>query len=314
MGYYMGNYLRSSYEYAYALYLDTVNANWNYEVKSYDLGFKIYKPDFFIYDKIGNIIKVVEVKSNNPKEVELGKKSLEYLKEMYGVDGELVTYNELREIYKKYMNVSLTKTINEWINYCKRTLSSATYAGKNNPHYGMKHKKETLESISKATKLRWKDEKTKKRMLEGLKKGRENRMSDTNPSDRFIVERKEYTCEVCGKTFIDKVTVDRKVCSKRCAGNKAIELAKLGRAKERKERYNAIHDMVKEWALSNREVVLAAKYNQILPTLEPMLKEIEEKLGTKDIRMIGLAVFGKDKGRKELLRYMKDIASSQNVC
>lgn len=40
----------------------------------------------------------------------------------------------------------------------------------------------------------------------------------------------------------------------------------------------------------------------------------EEKLGTKDIRMIGLAVFGKDKGRKELLRYMKDIASSQNVC
>lgn len=55
-------HLRSSYEYIYAKWLDSIGADWDIEVK----GFKLksgswYKPDFFIYEN-GILVKIVEVK------------------------------------------------------------------------------------------------------------------------------------------------------------------------------------------------------------------------------------------------------------
>ncbi|SOC36186.1 hypothetical protein SAMN05877842_102144 [Ureibacillus acetophenoni] len=40
--FYKGHYLRSSYEYAYAKYLDYHSIPWGYEVKVFDLGYKFY--------------------------------------------------------------------------------------------------------------------------------------------------------------------------------------------------------------------------------------------------------------------------------
>lgn len=64
-GFYKGHYLRSSYEYAYAKYLDYHSIPWSYEDEVFDLGYKKYKPDFFFYDSKGELIKIVEVKSRN---------------------------------------------------------------------------------------------------------------------------------------------------------------------------------------------------------------------------------------------------------
>lgn len=308
-GYYGKQYIRSSYEYAYALYLDVINVNWDYEVETYDLGFKKYKPDFFIYDRAGNLIKVVEVKSNKKGELELGHRSLKELKSLYGVDGELVTYSELSQLYKKSMSISLTRTIKEWIDHCKANYTkSSEMNGDKNPHYGLKHTEDTKVSISESSKARWGNEETKQRMLEGLRKGRETRWSGEGV--KTTAPRTTYTCEVCGNDFTDKVSSNRKACSKTCAGNKAITFASKGRQKEREERYTAIKSKVEQWAIQNKSVVLNAKYNEILPTLEPLISDIDREFSTKDIRIIGLAVLGKDKGRKELLRYMKEIAES----
>lgn len=57
-------WLRSSYEYIYAKFLDRKNIKWNSEEKYFLLeNGKKYLPDFFIYEN-GKLIYVVEIKSN----------------------------------------------------------------------------------------------------------------------------------------------------------------------------------------------------------------------------------------------------------
>ena len=60
-------WLRSSFEYAFALYLDSINENWGIEDKVLkttinDIEYT-YRPDFFVYDSEGNITKIYEIKS-----------------------------------------------------------------------------------------------------------------------------------------------------------------------------------------------------------------------------------------------------------
>lgn len=56
-GFYKGFYLRSSYEYAYAVYLDQMFIPWSYEDQVFDIEGKSYKPDFFFYDQFGKLKK-----------------------------------------------------------------------------------------------------------------------------------------------------------------------------------------------------------------------------------------------------------------
>jgi predicted nuclease of restriction endonuclease-like RecB superfamily len=46
--YYKDIYMRSSYEIAYAKYLDRNNVKWEYEPKTFDLGNATYRPDFYL--------------------------------------------------------------------------------------------------------------------------------------------------------------------------------------------------------------------------------------------------------------------------
>jgi len=54
-------WLRSTWEYIYAKFLDRINESWDVEVREYKLGKLSYRPDFFIYDK-DTIKKIVEIK------------------------------------------------------------------------------------------------------------------------------------------------------------------------------------------------------------------------------------------------------------
>lgn len=57
-------WLRSTYEYIYAKWLDKLNTIWKYEVKSFKLSNgESYRPDFFIYDDMENLQCIVEIKS-----------------------------------------------------------------------------------------------------------------------------------------------------------------------------------------------------------------------------------------------------------
>lgn len=73
-------WLRSSWEYIYAKWLNEHNIIWDVEVKTYNLNNTTYRPDFFIFDNKDNIISIVEVKGfwrNREYKVDLLKKELQ---------------------------------------------------------------------------------------------------------------------------------------------------------------------------------------------------------------------------------------------
>jgi len=56
-------WLRSSWEYIFAKWLDRNNYKWDVEIKTFDISNnKKYRPDFFILDENDNILKIIEVK------------------------------------------------------------------------------------------------------------------------------------------------------------------------------------------------------------------------------------------------------------
>lgn len=57
-------WLRSCLEYIYAKWLDKQNIIWKTEEKTLKYKNETYRPDFFIYDKNQQLIKIVEIKGN----------------------------------------------------------------------------------------------------------------------------------------------------------------------------------------------------------------------------------------------------------
>lgn len=55
-------WLRSSWEYIFAKWLNEKNIIWDVEVKTYKFDNTTYRPDFFIFDENGNIKCIVEIK------------------------------------------------------------------------------------------------------------------------------------------------------------------------------------------------------------------------------------------------------------
>lgn len=56
-------WLRSSWEYVFAKFLNRIGANWKTEVSTFNLSNGCsYRPDFFIYDSEWNLKKIIEVK------------------------------------------------------------------------------------------------------------------------------------------------------------------------------------------------------------------------------------------------------------
>lgn len=305
-GFYKGFYLRSSYEYAYAVYLDQFNISWSFETQVFEVNGKFYKPDFFFYDKDGNLEKIVEIKSQNKKELELAKEKLSYIKDQYQIKTELFSYKELLKIYED-MPVSLKSVIEHWINSDDTTIHKAA-SGSLNAHYGLKHTEATKKKIGEHTKKLWNgDTPAKKKMIEGLRK------SGLSQKGKIKTEREKRYCALCFDEFTVMVTSTKIYCCQHCSGQSAIRIATDAYV----ERRTAIHQNIKhyiiQWTNENKELVLSTPYNKINSTIKPLFDEIFSLFGVKDLRVISKAVFGEDKGRKELLRFMKEICS-ENVC
>lgn len=305
-GFYKGYYLRSSYEYAYAKYLDYYNIPWKYETEVFDLGFKLYKPDFFLYDENQNLAKIVEIKSRNPNEKLQARKALIVIQEKFNIKCELVSYEELLGLYKS-LPFSLTGIITEWINSTETTINKAAY-GSLNGHFNMNHSEETKKKIGSHTKRLWESNSiAKQKMLEGLRK------SGLAQKGKLKKPRETRICDECKNEFIVITTSSQKYCSRACSGNNAIKHATKSYVNKRNDIHNKIKSYIINWTLNNRDIVEKTPYNKISTNLKPLFNNIEKEFGVKDIRVISKAIFGEDLGRKELLNFMKNVCN-ENVC
>lgn len=305
-GYYKEFYLRSSYEYAYARYLDHFDIPWSYEDRIFSVNGKSYKPDFFIYNPDGALEKIVEVKSRNKRSIESALQNLKCIEEAFGLSTSLVSYKELLILYKN-MPVSLNSVITNWILSEKTTISKST-RGELNAHFGIRHSVESKKRIGEHTKRLWEsDSPSKQRMVEGLRK------SGLVQKGKFKTTRSKRTCKRCNTEFTVLNTSSKKYCSRKCSGAVAIGLATERYVDNRNEVHRQIRIFIEEWTLKNADLVLSTPFNKINSTIKPMTDEILVRFQIKDFRVISKAVFGQDRGRKELLRYMKSICD-ENVC
>jgi endogenous inhibitor of DNA gyrase (YacG/DUF329 family) len=305
-GFYKGHYLRSSYEYAYCKYLDFSLIQWGYEDKVFDLGYKLYKPDFFFYDKSNKLEKIVEIKSRNQEAKNNARKDLKTIEEKYQIKCELISYEDLLKIYKE-LPFSLTSTIDEWINSNDTTINKAAF-GELNGHFNLKHSKDSKKRIGEHTKMLWATESTaKKRMLEGLRK------SGLAQKGKLKKPRLTRFCEECGQEFTVIESSHQKFCSQSCAGKDAIKVATEIYVENRLNVHHDIKEYIIQWSKENRDIVLATPLNKIKTTIKPLLEDIQKQFGVKDLRVISKSVFGEDRGRKELLKFMKQVCI-ENIC
>lgn len=297
-GFYKGSYLRSSYEYAYVKFLDYYSIPWRYEEKTYDLGFKIYKPDFFIYNPNGDLEKIVEVKSRNQEAKDNALKSLTLIKTMFKIHCELISYEELLGIYS-YLPFSLNSVITEWINSEKTTINKST-SGSLNPHYNIMHTKDSKKRIGEHTKKLWdSDSSAKQKMVEGLRK------SGLAQKSILKTPRRIRKCLKCGEEFQTLITSTQKFCCIQCSGAVAIERATRVYVEKRNYVHNEIKEFIINWSIENEDIVLSTPLNRIKTSISPLVNAIEKKYGVKDLRVISASVFGSDCGRKELINFMK---------
>ncbi|WP_078545801.1 PDDEXK family nuclease [Litchfieldia alkalitelluris] len=304
-GFYKGHYLRSSYEYAYAKYLDFHLIPWGYEEEVFDLGYKKYKPDFFFYDD-EKLIKIVEIKSRDKNVKDQATKALNAIVQKYNISCELISYEELLELYKS-LPFSLNSTITEWINSKDTTVNKAAY-GELNSHFNFKHSIDTKMKIGNHTKKLWaSDSVSKQNMIEGLRK------SGLVQKGKYKKPREVRMCKECSKPFEVIISSPKLYCSRNCSGIVAVRTAKFTNMECRSENHKAIKEFIIQWSLKNADLILDTPYNKIKTTLQPLIVDIHKKFRVKDFRVISKSVFGKDQGRKELLKFMKDVCN-ENVC
>jgi len=305
-GFYKGFYLRSSYEFAYAKYLDFNLIPWSYEDKTFNLGYKIYKPDFFFYDKEGRLMKIVEIKSRNKEAKKNALLALDKVKELYGIDNELISYEELMDLYKS-LPFTLNSVLMEWIYSENTTITKAAF-GQLNGHFNLKHTPETKKKIGEHTKQLWsEDSPAKQKMLEGL------RRSGLVQKGKVKTPREIRCCLNCNTKFEVLVTSAKKYCNRGCSGKDAIKIASEAYIDRRKNIHLEIKRYIISWSMLNKWIVIETPMNKIKTTIHPLVEEIYRNFGVKDFRVISAAVFGEDRGRKELINFMKSVCN-EKIC
>jgi len=96
-------WLRSTYEYTYAKWLDRQGVDWDVEQQTYQLEGTTYRPDFFIYED-GVLVKIVEIKGFWSR----GTRKTEELSAKLDIDVVLV-----RDI-EPYCDKSYRSELKEW--------------------------------------------------------------------------------------------------------------------------------------------------------------------------------------------------------
>jgi endogenous inhibitor of DNA gyrase (YacG/DUF329 family) len=307
-GYYKGIYLRSFLEFSYAYYLDQKKTKWKYEVEIFELKNVRYKPDFFIYNENGELTKIVEVKGEG--NLKTGLEKVNAFKEFYPkIEIEILTYKDLVKLYQSEMPIRLNRAKKIWLTEYKAEMKTEV-SGKNNPMYEHNHSEKTKNLISEKAKERWTDKSYKEHMIKSFQNRNYNWLRH-DKSERMIA-----SCPNCNTLFTKTIASKKVFCCKECfyINHKSFleEQRKIGnqiRVKQRKENDNNIKHFIIKWANENAYVFKDVKLNRIQEILNPMYEEIEKQFGVKDKRSISKAIFGQDKGRKEMVIFLKNLVS-----
>ena len=101
-GYYNDFYLRSSYEYVFLKVLEKKGLSFTMEEKTYEFsdGTK-YTPDFFIYDDVGVLQRIVEIKAEDKQYYAEGVATVKKMKEEFNISVDLLSLQELIQICKE---------------------------------------------------------------------------------------------------------------------------------------------------------------------------------------------------------------------
>lgn len=304
-GYYKETYLRSSLEFAYAYYLDTKEIKWKYEIMRFDLEDGVsYKPDFYIMNDYDEIAFIVEIKSEENKHE--GIKKINKFKELFNLDIRLITYKDLLKLYQNEMPISLNKARTMWKEDYKTSLNHDV-SGENNPMFGKTQSDSTKKLISEKSKERFQDEEYKRMVTSAAIEG--NRKTGYAAQKLPRVKRETRVCryELCENTFVVTAKSKRQYCSQTCVSRVISPIGcKSGRDKSRKK-LDQVKEYIDEWAKENQDIIQETPYNSIKTNLHMLFENIHTLFDIKDMRIISKAVFGEDKGRKELLTYLKRI-------
>ena len=311
-GYYNGIYLRSSLEFAYAYYLDYQNIDWKYEIKLYQLNDSIYKPDFYIYNKDGSLKEIVEVKGSGFKEQGLVR--LKEFSLIYSEPIRIVSYKDIVKLYQESMPLRFHRAKRMWIEDYGATLGHTDISGENNPMYGRKQTDKTKQLISLKAKERFKPgslylkTNTQKMIDANRKNGFEHTKKDRVP-------RVSNVCKNCEKVFVTRNSEKRDYCNHKCFVRSPENKERMSKvAKVQIDKYekqaSEIRKDILSWATENKEDVLKTKLNRINDTFSGLYDFLDEKYGIVDKRTISKAIFGKDKGRKEFVLYLKEYVTT----
>jgi len=309
-GKYKNFHLRSSYEYAVALFLDHQKKRWIYEGNSYIINNSRYIPDFTIFNKKTNKIKyIIEVKSTVPSEL---KKARLYKKELdkMGIKLKIYTYKKILKLYKKFMDISLNFTINEWKKLNINNRKNFHCRGKGNPNFGNKLCNKSKRLISLSSKDRWQNSRLKKLMIAGSKKGA------LAVSIKYKgIRKKEWVslkCIQCGSIFEvePRFKNKRKFCKLECANLYNSFLGGKIYSENIKKIHIKIKKLVIKWIRLNGYILEYIKLNSIKNELESLRSEVEERYKIKDLRFIAKACGIESLKMKDFLMYLKDIYHS----
>lgn len=307
-GYYNDTYLRSAIEYAYAYYLDRNNIDWKYELETFNFEGFSYKPDFYIYEN-GDLKEVVEVKGYRYLEESLEK--LESLKEISPVPVSILTEKDIRKLYLHSMDEKYEDVLTQWKESEHTTLNGYDMRGELNPMFGKTHSDETKELISEKAKKRYRDVNSIHRKLTTDKMIAYNEANNYKHAKKPRSKRVELLCEGCNKHFVvtESESKNRKYCNHECfTEHNKSRMSAIGKAEMQKyqDRRDDIKIDILKWADDNKDKVLATKLNRIKNTFQDMYDMIEDKYGITDNRTISTSLFGEDRGRKEMVKYLQE--------
>lgn len=306
VGFYKGNYLKSSYEYAYARYLDFINKKWKYEQQSFDLGECYYTPDFFIYDEDNNLEYIVETKSNKKEYLEKAEKKVKLLKDKYDINGYVVSHEGLRIAFSD-TPLSLSQIIKEW----QKSENTYIPGGSAWKYMSKTQVYELKKAIGEATKERWLNPKLRILMIEGSKKGAQK---NKDRKGRWFIKRRETRkCEKCNESFIVIESSKKVFCGYNCSTPINAEKGTINYLINIKKNHEQIKEFSSEWVEKNKEKIIHASFTKVQPTLEELMNVIEKRYGVKDIRVITEAIIGEKKGRKDLLAYFKGMVIKEEL-
>lgn len=272
-GFYNNYFIRSSYEYVYCIILEKLNLNYTVEEYSYILeDGSQYKPDFHIY-KENKLIKIVEIKSSKPVDLQKANIKKELLSKQIKVPIVILEFKDLNLLCKE-LGLHIYSLIEEW-----KTKSIGRNINSNelNPMYNKQQSEKTKLLIGEKCKERNLDikyrNKTKEKVLEYYKNGGKA----VGPPRK----RKILICPICNCSFEVIQSSNQKYCSKQCLLKDVTLLAN----NSTRNRFNILHNHLKQSLFlkfkDNIKLLESKKRNKIYF----LVKEVFKEHNIKDIRI-----------------------------